>query len=79
MDGADGPNNPRDIDIWNVILSFQESVDLILRYLWSKLHLLVCNDEVGSLHITELNAIHCKSLKDCGKIIAVVILIQLPR
>ena len=59
MDGADGPNNPRDIDIWNVILSFQEPVDLILRYLWSKLHLLVCNDEVGSLHIT----VECNSLQ----------------
>ena len=59
MDGADGPNNPREIDIWNVILSFQESVDLILRYLWSKLHLLVRNDEVGSLHIT----VECSSLQ----------------
>ena len=59
MDGADRPNNPRDIDIWNVILSFQESVDLILRYLWSKLHLLVRNDEVGSLHIT----VECNSLQ----------------
>ena len=59
--GADDPepNNPPDIDVWNVILSFKESVDLFLRYLRCKLHLLVRNNEVGSWHIT----VECSSLQ----------------
>ena len=59
--GADGPepNNPPEIDIWSVILSFKESVDLFLRYLWCKLHLRVRNNEVGSWHIT----VECSSLQ----------------
>ena len=46
-------------DIWSVILSFKESVDLFLRYLWCKRHLLVRNNEVGSWHIT----VECSSLQ----------------
>ena len=59
--GADDPepNNPADIDVWDVILSFKESVDLFFRYLSYKLHLLVRNDEVGSWHIT----VECSSLQ----------------
>ena len=59
--GADDPepNNPPDIDIWNVILSFKESVDLFLRYLWYNLRLRVRNNEVGSWHIT----VECSSLQ----------------
>ena len=59
--GADDPepNNPPEIDIWSVILSFKESVDLFLRYLWCKLHLRVRNNEVGSWHIT----VECSSLQ----------------
>ena len=59
--GADDPepNNPPDIDVWNVILSFKESVDLFLRYLWYKLRLRVRNNEVGSWHIT----VECSSLQ----------------
>ena len=59
--GADDPkpNNPPDIDVWNVILSFKESVDLFFRYLLRKLHLLVRNNEVGSWHIT----VECSSLE----------------
>ena len=53
------PNYPPDIDVWNVILSFKESVDLFLRYLWCKLHLLVRNSEVGSWQIT----VECSSLQ----------------
>ena len=53
------PNNPPEINIWNVILSFKESVDLFLRYLRCKLHLLVRNSEVGSWHIT----VECSSLQ----------------
>ena len=51
--GADDPepNNPPDIDVWDVILSFKESADLFLRYLSSKLHLLVRNIGKGSWHI----------------------------
>ena len=59
--GADDPepNNPPDIDVWNVILSFKESVDLFLRYLWYNLRLRVRNNEVGSWHIT----VECSSLQ----------------
>ena len=59
--GADDPepNNPPDIDVWNVILSFKESVDSFFQYLWHKLHLLVRNNEVGSWHIT----VECSSLQ----------------
>ena len=59
--GADdpGPDNPPDITVWNVILSFKESVDLFLRYLWYKLRLRVRNNEVGSWHI----AVECSSLQ----------------
>ena len=62
--GADDPepNNPTDIDVWNVILSFKESVHLFLRYLGCKLHLLVRNNEVGSWHIT----VECSSLQVLG-------------
>ena len=52
-------SEPPDIDIWNVILSFKESVDLFFRYLWCKLHLPVRNNEVGSWHIT----VECSSLQ----------------
>ena len=48
--GADDPEPP-DIDVWDVILSFKESADLFLRYLSSKLHLLVRNKGKGSWHI----------------------------
>ena len=59
--GADDSetDNPPYIDVWNVILSFKESVDLFLRYLRCKLHLLVRNNEVGSWHIT----VECSSLQ----------------
>ena len=59
--GADDSetDNPPDIDVWNVILSFQESVDLFLRYLWGKLRLRVRNSEVGSWHVT----VECSSLQ----------------
>ena len=59
--GADDPepNNPPDIDVWNVILSFKESVDLFFRYLLRKLHLPVRNSKVGSWHIT----VECSSLE----------------
>ena len=59
--GADDPesNNPPDIRVWDVILSFKEPVGLFLRYLWCKLRLLVRNSEVGSWHIT----VECSSLQ----------------
>ena len=59
--GADDPepDNPPDITVWNVILSFKESVDLFLRYLWYNLRLRVRNNEVGSWHIT----VECSSLQ----------------
>ena len=59
--GADDPepNNPPDIDAWDVILSFKEAVDLFFRYLRRKLHLRVRNNEVGSWHIT----VECSSLQ----------------
>ena len=59
--GADDlePNNPPNIDVWNVILSFKESVDLFLRYLRCKLRLLVRSNEVGSWHLT----VECSSLQ----------------
>ena len=53
------PNNPPDMDVWDVILSFKGSVTLFLRYLWCKLHLFVRNNEVGSWHIT----VECSSLQ----------------
>ena len=53
------PNNPPDMDVWDVILSFKGSVNLFLRYLRCKLHLLVRNNEVGSWHIT----VECSSLQ----------------
>ena len=53
------PDNPPEINFWNVILSFKESADLLLRYLRCKLHLLVRNSEVGSRHIT----VECSSLQ----------------
>ena len=60
-EGADDPeaNNPPDIDIWAVILSFKKSVDLFRQYLRRRLHLLVRRDEVGSWHIT----VECSSLQ----------------
>ena len=60
-EGADDPeaNNPPDIDIWGVILSFKKSVDLFRQYLWRRLHLLVRGDRVGSWHIT----VECSSLQ----------------
>ena len=59
--GADDPepNNPPDIDFWTVILSFKESTDLFLRYLRSKLLLLVRSNVVRSWHIT----VECSSLQ----------------
>ena len=58
--GADDPepNNPQDIDVWTVILSFKESTDLFLRYLSSKL-LRVLSNVVRSWHIT----VECSSLQ----------------
>ena len=53
------PNNPPDMDVWDVILSFKGSVNLFLQYLRCKLHLLVRNNEVGSWHIT----VECSSLQ----------------
>ena len=59
--GADDPdpNNPTDIDAWDVILSFQEAVNIFFRYLRCKLHLRVRNNKVGSWHIT----VECSSLQ----------------
>ena len=59
--GADDSetDNPPYIDVWNVILSFKESVDLFLRHLWGKLRLRVRNSEVGSWHVT----VECSSLQ----------------
>ena len=64
-EGADDPelNNPiypPDIDVWDVILSFKEAVDLFLRYLSSKLHLRVRSKGRGSWHIT----VECSSSQD---------------
>ena len=53
------PNNPPDMDVWNVILSFKDSVHLLLRYLSYKLRLLVRGTELGSWHITA----ECSSLQ----------------
>ncbi|PFX23548.1 hypothetical protein AWC38_SpisGene11915 [Stylophora pistillata] len=53
------PNNPPDRGVWDVILSFKESVDSFFRYLSRQLHLLVRNDKVGSWHIT----VECSSLQ----------------
>ncbi|PFX21026.1 E3 ubiquitin-protein ligase DZIP3 [Stylophora pistillata] len=47
-----GPSNPQDIDVWNVILSFKESVDLFLTYLWCKLQLLVRVEDRGETQST---------------------------
>ena len=60
--GADDsePNYPPDIDVWDVILSFKEAVDLFLRYLSSKLHLRVRSKGRGSWYIT----VECSSSQD---------------
>ena len=59
--GADDPepNNPMDIDIWDVILSFKKSAGLFLQYLMGNLRLVLRNKVVKSWHIT----VECSSLQ----------------
>ena len=51
--------NPAEVDMWNVIMSFKDSFSALFRYVRNKLNATVEDIELGSLSIT----VRCSSLQ----------------